>query len=60
MEDAVKLLLLAGFLLLISGAIFGFGGSWLYAGLLWCGAFGMFVAVLNLKQVIKQSMQGKQ
>ena len=49
MEIATKLLVCAGTLMLIAGAIFGFLGQWLYAALIWAGAFGGFVAALNFK-----------
>lgn len=49
MEIATKLLVCAGTLMLIAGAIFGFLGQWLYAALIWAGAFGCFVAALNFK-----------
>jgi len=50
MEMATKLLVCAGTLLLIAGAIFGFLGQWLYAALIWAGAFCCFAAALNLKK----------
>ena len=49
MEKAVRLLIMAGILLLISGVIFGFLGQWLYAVLLWAGVFGCLAAALNFK-----------
>ena len=49
MENAAKLLVCAGVMMLIAGAIFGFLGQWLYAGLIWAGAFGCGAAALNLK-----------
>lgn len=48
-ETAVRLLLAAGVLMLLSGCIFGFTQQWLYAALVWVGAFGCFVAALNFK-----------
>lgn len=39
-EKTVRLLLTAGILLMISGCIFGFIGQWIYATLVWAGAFG--------------------
>ena len=41
------MLLTAGVLLLIAGLLFGVTQSWVYAGLLWSGAFGSFVAAMN-------------
>ena len=49
MEIATKLLVCAGALMLVAGAIFGFLGQWLYAALIWAGAFCCFVATLNFK-----------
>lgn len=48
-ELAVRLLLAAGVLMLLSGCLFGFTQQWLYAALVWVGAFGCFVAALNFK-----------
>ena len=50
MENATKLLVCAGTLMLIAGAIFGFLGQWLYAVLVWAGALGCLVAALNFKE----------
>ena len=50
MGIATKLLVCAGTLMLIAGAIFGFLDQWLYAALIWTGAFGCFVAALNFKK----------
>lgn len=41
MENATKLLVCAGTLMLIAGAIFGFVGQWIYAALIWAGALGI-------------------
>jgi hypothetical protein len=49
MEITMRLLAAAGTLMLIAGAIFGFLGQWLYAALIWAGAFCCFVAALNFK-----------
>lgn len=49
MGIATKLLVCAGALMLVTGAIFGFSGQWLYAALIWAGALGCFVAALNFK-----------
>lgn len=49
METTTKLLVCAGALMLIAGAIFGFLGQWLYAVLIWVGALGCLAAVLNFK-----------
>jgi uncharacterized MnhB-related membrane protein len=49
MEKATKLLVCAGTLMLIAGAIFGFLGQWLYAALIWAGALGCLAATLNFK-----------
>lgn len=48
-EKTVRLLLTAGILLMISGCIFGFIGQWIYAALVWAGAFGCYIAALNYK-----------
>lgn len=48
-EKTVRLLLTAGILLMISGCIFGFIGQWIYATLVWAGAFGCCIAALNYK-----------
>lgn len=49
MEKAVRLLIAAGILLLLAGAIFAFLGQWGYAALLWAGALGCLAAALNFK-----------
>ena len=49
MEKAAKLLLCAGALMLIAGAIFGFLNQWLYAALILAGALGCLAAALNFK-----------
>lgn len=49
MEMAVRLLVAAGILLLIAGVIFGFLRQWVFAVLIWVGAFGCLVAALNFK-----------
>ena len=41
-EPAVRLLMAAGILMLLAGAIFGFEKQWLYAALIWVGALGCF------------------
>ena len=47
MKITMRLLAAAGTLMLIAGAIFGFWGQWLYAALIWAGAFCCLVAALN-------------
>lgn len=54
-ELAVRLLLAAGVLMLFSGCLFGFTQQWLYAALVWVGAFGCLVAALNFKNQKKDS-----
>ena len=49
MEKAIRLLVAAGILMLLAGAIFGFLDQWLYAALLWAGALGCLSAALNFK-----------
>ena len=49
MEMAVRLLVAAGILLLIAGVIFGFLRQWVFAALIWVGAFSCLVAALNFK-----------
>ena len=46
---AVRLLVAAGVLMLLSGCIFGFTQQWICASLVWAGAFGCLIAALNLK-----------
>ncbi len=48
-ETAVRLLLAATALMLLAGVIFGFMKLWIYAALLWAGAFGCAAAALNFK-----------
>lgn len=48
-NSSVRLLLAAGVLMLLSGCIFGFTQHWIYAALVWVGAFGCLVATLNFK-----------
>lgn len=45
-DAAVRLLIAAGVLMLLSGCIFGFTRQWVYAALVWVGAFGCFAAAL--------------
>lgn len=49
MEIATKLLVCAGILMLIAGAIFGFLSQWFYTALIWAGALGCLAAALNFK-----------
>lgn len=49
MEKAIRLLVSAGLLMLVAGAIFGFVDQWIYAALVWVGAFGCLIAALNFK-----------
>lgn len=49
LEKSVRLLLVAGILMLISGVIFGFLGQWIYTALVCVAAFGFCVAAINLK-----------
>ena len=49
LEKTVRPLLTAGILLMIAGCIFGFISQWSYAALVWVGAFGCCIAVLNFK-----------
>ena len=46
---AFRLLVAAGVLMLLAGCIFGFLQQWIYAALVWVGAFGCLVAALNFK-----------
>lgn len=46
---AVRLLVAAGALMLLAGCIFGFTQQWIYAALVWVGAFGCLIAALNFK-----------
>ena len=46
---AVRLLLAAGVLMLLAGCLFGLMRQWVYAALVWAGAFGCLVAALNFK-----------
>ena len=49
MEKAIRLLVAAGILMLLAGAIFGFLDQWFYAALIWAGALGCLAAALNFK-----------
>lgn len=57
-EKTVRLLLTAGILFMIVGCIFGFIGQWIYAALVWAGAFGCCIAALNYKNQ-KEKEDGK-
>lgn len=46
---SLRLLIAAGVLMLPAGCIFGFAQQWIYAALVWVGAFGCMVAALNFK-----------
>ena len=48
-EKTVRLLLTAGILMILAGCIFGFINQWIYAALVWVGAFGCCAAALNFK-----------
>ena len=48
-QISVHLLLTAGLLLLIAGGIFAILQVWIYAGLIWSGAFGCLMAALNFR-----------
>ena len=48
-DSSARLLVAAGVLMLLSGGIFGFTQQWIYAALVWIGAFGCLVAALNFK-----------
>ena len=43
----VRLLVAAGVLMLLAGCIFGFTQQWIYAALVWVGAFCCLVAALK-------------
>lgn len=49
-QMAARLLMVAGALMLLSGCIFGFMQQWMYAALLWVGAFGCLIGALNFKK----------
>lgn len=49
-QTAFRLLIAAGALMLLSGCIFGFMQQWIYAALLWVGAFGCLMGALNFKK----------
>lgn len=49
LEKTVRLLVTAGFLMMVAGCLFGFVGQWIYAALVWIGAFGCCIAALNFK-----------
>ncbi len=49
-QITVRLLLAAAVLMLLAGGIFAFMQQWIYAALLWVGAFGCLVAALNFKR----------
>ena len=46
-EKAISLLRTAGILLVIAGCIFGLIDQWIYAELVWVGAFGCCIAAFN-------------
>lgn len=46
---SVRLLLAAAVLLLMAGTLFGSTQSWIYAGLIWSGAFDCLIAALNFR-----------
>ena len=48
-EITVRLLVAAGILMLLAGVIFGFTKQWIFAALIWVGAFGCLIAALNFK-----------
>ena len=48
-EKCVRLLLTADILMALAGCLFGITGQWIYAALLWVGAFGCCIAALNFK-----------
>ena len=48
-ETATRLLLAAGALMLLAGAIFGLIGQWVPAALVWIGALGCLMAARNFK-----------
>ena len=49
MKNAAKLLVCAGTLMLLAGAIFGFLSQWICAALIWAGALGCLATALNFK-----------
>lgn len=49
-NSSVRLLIAAAVLMLLAGCIFGFTQQWIYAALLWVGAFCCLVASLNFKK----------
>ena len=56
---SVRLLLVAAVLLLMAGALFRFIQSWIYAGLIWSGAFGCLIAALNFRNADKDEPDEK-
>ena len=48
-EKAIRLLRTAGILLVIAGCIFGLIDQWIYAALVWVGAFGCCISAFNFK-----------
>ena len=48
-EKAIHLLRTVGILLVIAGCIFGLIDQWIYAALVWTGAFGCCIAAFNFK-----------
>lgn len=49
MEKSVGLLIIAGISMLLAGVIFAFLRQWIYAALVWAGAFGCLTAALSFK-----------
>ena len=58
MELAAKLLTTAGILMLLPGVLFGITQQWLYAALIWIGAFGCLAGAVNFrnwKKIVQDS-----
>lgn len=49
LEKTVRLLVTAGFLMMVAGCILGFARQWIYAALVWSGAFCCCTAALNFR-----------
>lgn len=48
-DKSVRLLIAAAVVMLLAGCILGFVQQWIYAALMWVGAFDCTVAAVNFK-----------
>ena len=57
MEKTVRLLVAAGVLMLLAGALFALTRQWVYAALIWAGALGCLAAALNFRSKAKDTQR---